>query len=192
MNSIATYQDATTAWLSSDTMLSWVTSSVYERFAGGGYMSGIKLTRGYSEPSKGKDKGDKDRDKDKDKDKSDVSSVVDQGLGLDERQQRLLKRRSAPPTTTRSDEGSSHGEPTSNEVESREMRLQRQLSSLMEGDTQTVAETEEQAQKRQEQEIQEYHTQAGETQGREVDHLILVTHGIGQQLGLRHVVPHRL
>ncbi|KAF4120994.1 DDHD protein [Geosmithia morbida] len=167
MNNIATYQDATTAWLCSDTMLSWVTSSVYERFSGGGYMSGIKLTRGYSEPTKGKEK-------DKDKEKNEATSVTD-ALGLDERQQRNLKRRSAPATTRSSvDERGDEREGNRNNPQA---TLQRQFSSFLEG--------EDEIQQRQEQEIQDYHTQAGESQGRQIDHLILVTHGIGQQLSLR-------
>lgn len=170
MNSIATYQDATTAWLSSDTMLSWVTSSMYERFAGGGYMSGVKLTRGYSEIPKGKDK-------EKGKEKEETSPAIEDALGPDERQQRLLKRRSAPPTTR-----GAAGERANEQEDDRNLpqaTLQRQLSSFLEG--------EEDLQKRQEQEIQGYHTQAGESQGRQIDHLILVTHGIGQQLSLRQV-----
>ncbi len=37
MNSVATYQDSNTAYLSSDGVLSWVTSTMYETFSGGGY-----------------------------------------------------------------------------------------------------------------------------------------------------------
>ncbi|RKF55414.1 DDHD domain-containing protein [Erysiphe neolycopersici] len=43
MNSIVTYQDSTVAWLSVDSIMSRVSSSVYERFAGGAYLGGIKL-----------------------------------------------------------------------------------------------------------------------------------------------------
>lgn len=142
-------------------------------------MSGVKLTRGYSEPTKGKDK-------DKDKEKVEIPTPASDTPGLDEQQQRLLKRRSAPPTTTSSkDERSDSGQASSTVIESREATLQKQLSSLIERDGRGSTDTEEQIRQRQEQEIQDYHTQAGEAQGREVDHLILVTHGIGQQLSLR-------
>lgn len=184
MNSLATYQDASTAWLSSDTMLSWVTSSVYERFAGGGYMSGVKLTRGFSEPAKAKDKEAKGKEKQKDEDESSTNGDIP---GLDVRQQKILNRRSAPPATRISkEEQSETNKVPKKETEGPHSRLQRQLSSLMEVDGRG-ADTEEQIQQRQEQEMQDYHAQAGETQEREVDHLILVTHGIGQQLSLRYV-----
>ncbi|KAJ6443441.1 DDHD domain-containing protein [Purpureocillium lavendulum] len=184
MNNVATYQDATTAWLSTDGIMSWVTTSVYERFAGGGYMSGVKLIRGYSEPSKSKEK-------DKDKAKDEKTQTASQGVsgipGLDERQQRILKRRSAPPTTRDSSDDVRHEkEDQSSQVQDRHATLQRQLSSLLESDGKSTAETEEQIRKREEQEIQDdYNVEAGETQGREIEHLVLVTHGIGQRLGLR-------
>jgi hypothetical protein len=138
-------------------------------------MSGVKLTRGYSEPAKGKDN---------DKEKPETSSAGDVP-GLDERQQKLLKRRSAPPTATSTEEEQSDRSQTpSGSIEDRGRTLQRQLSSLIEGDVRSSADAEEQNQQLQEQEIQGYHTQAGESQAREVDHLVLVTHGIGQQLSL--------
>ncbi|OAA54082.1 DDHD domain-containing protein [Niveomyces insectorum RCEF 264] len=202
MNHVATYQDAMTAWLSTDGMLSWVTSTMYERFSGGGYMSGVKVVRGYSEPKKPKD----------DKSKDEKRSATPTGTKLsasEEEAKRLkaLKRRSAPPSTKSStlaagvaaagtDAGSDwdsstptsigQGEPTS-EIERRGSQLQRQLSSLMSGAEARDSEAEEEdIRKREEKEIQnDYNAQNGETQGREIEHLILVTHGIGQLLGLR-------
>lgn len=185
MNNVATYQDSTTAWLSTDGIMSWVTTTVYERFAGGGYMSGVKLIRGYAEPNKGKDK-------DKDKDKQDKAQAIP---GLDERQQRILKRPSAPPTTRDPgdapsgdrQEDASHGA-----EEQRHATLQRQISSLLEGEGKSTAETEEEIRKREEQEMQNgYSVEAGEAQGRDIEHLVLVTHGIGQRLGLRYGCPGR-
>ncbi|CAI4215004.1 unnamed protein product [Parascedosporium putredinis] len=142
MNSVATFQDENTAWLSSDGILSWVTSTVYQRFAGGGYMSGVKLVRGYSEPGKAKD-GPKR-----------PSTPTDKGTlePMDEKQQKALKRKSAPPSTRA---------PNGDRLEE-EIRL------------------------RQEQEIRDdYNTEYEDTQGRDIEHLILVTHGIGQLLSLR-------
>lgn len=177
MNSAVTYHDASTAWLSSDSMLSWVTSSVYERFSGGGYMSGVKLARGYSEPSKSKEK-----------DESDLATPGQNVPGLDERQQKLLKRRSAPPATRGpSDEPNANDQTPSAEGETRQARLQRQLSSLIERDSGNVSEANEEIRKREEQEIQDdYNAQAGEKQSRDIEHLVLVTHGIGQLLSLRY------
>lgn len=180
MNSLATYQDTSTAWLSSDSMLSWVTSSVYERFAGGGYMSGVKLVRGYSEPSKSKEK---------DKGEKGTSTMTEAIPGLDERQQKILKRRSAPPTSSTNDLQSQAEPATGSDVETREVKLQRQISSLIESEGRNKAEAEEEIRRREEQEIQDdYNAQAGETQGREIEHLVLVTHGIGQLLSLRYVL----
>lgn len=179
MNSVATYQDDKTVWLSSEGMLSWVTSSVYERFSGGGYMSGVKLIRGYSEPSKSKEK-------EKEKDEAGSSAPTDSGPALDEKQQKTLKRRSAPPTIQASQEDLSQADRSPTGGNSRELGLQRQISSLMESDGRSKVETEEEIRKREEQEIQDdYNPQAGETQGREIEHLVLVTHGIGQRLSLR-------
>ena len=178
MNSIATYQDANTAWLSSDSMLSWVTSSVYERFAGGGYLSGFKLIRGYSDVAKSKDK---DRDKDREKEKQEIVTIppISQELALDEMQQKSLKRKSAPPYARASSDEQRSNSSFPVKKESQRAQLQRQLSSLIDNDVKTAPELEEH------EILDDYNIQAGETQGREIEHLILVTHGIGQLLGLR-------
>lgn len=149
-------------------------------------MSGIKLTRGFSESPQSKDKDAKAKDRGRETEEN-VSTGEDIP-GLDVRQQKILKRRSAPPSTKGSSEDhNTASEPSAKqEVEGPHSRLQRQLSSLIEGEGRG-ADTGEQMQQRQEQEMQDYHAQAGETQEREIDHLILVTHGIGQQLSLRSV-----
>jgi hypothetical protein len=55
MNSIVTYQDSTVAWLLADSIMSRVSSTVYQKFAGGGYLGGVKIVRGYSEAGKAND-----------------------------------------------------------------------------------------------------------------------------------------
>ncbi|KAK1973970.1 DDHD domain-containing protein [Colletotrichum cereale] len=173
MNSIATYQDASTAWLTSDSMLSWVTSTMYERFSGGGFMSGVKLVRGYSDVAKNK----------KDKQPSTPTDATPTSQ-LDGEQQRLLKRRSAPPSSTpfQSNDDLSRAE----EDDNRDNSLQRQISSLIEGAERNQEEQEEEIRKREEKEIEnDYNGQLGETQGRDIEHLVLVTHGVGQLLGIR-------
>ncbi|RGP78778.1 hypothetical protein FLONG3_3142 [Fusarium longipes] len=182
MNSMATYHDTSTAYLNTDSMLSWVASSMYQRFSGGSYMSGVKLVRGYAEPSKNKEK-----DAEKDKNNEDKSRFGENALTLDENQQKSLKRRSAPPSTRAShDESIQEEADNSSSRDPRQSTLQRQLSSLLESEGKTKAEKEEEIRRRQEQEIQDdYNAQAGETQGREIEHLVLVTHGIGQLLSLR-------
>ena len=77
--------------------MSRVSSTVYQKFAGGGYLGGVKIVRGYTEA------GLKPKDDDKPPSVS-TSSVarptnLPPTLQLDERQQKLVKRRSAPPSS---------------------------------------------------------------------------------------------
>jgi len=165
MNSVATYQDENTAWLSSDGILSWVTSTVYQRFAGGGYMSGVKLVRGYSEPGKAKDTAKRPQT-------PTDSSTTDM---LDEKQQKALKRKSAPPSTRA---------PLIKEPETHNTPSYQQTSGL----GRNSDKLEEEIRRRQEQEISgDYSPEHEDTQGRDIEHLVLVTHGIGQLLSLRFV-----
>lgn len=174
MNSVATFQDSTTAWLSTDTVFSWVTSSVYQRFAGGGYLSGVKLVRGYSEP--GKSKEDK-------RPTTPTTATLPQQQDT-EKNARALKRRSAPPLSRAESTVDVHEEEEAGRP-SRENQLKRQFSNYIETADDPEAQ-QEQIRKREEQEIQDdYNAQAGETQGRDIEHLVLVTHGIGQLLSLR-------
>ncbi|TVY81510.1 putative phospholipase [Lachnellula suecica] len=195
MNSVVTYQDSTVAWLSADSLMSRVSSTVYQRFAGGGYLGGIKLVRGYSEPGKAKDPVTSDKGKSSKYSfisiltpvlpvvPSTPSSVAAKptnappGLQLDERQQKLLKRRSAPPLSTASPE----------DPQTRAVRETAEVAaaSLLRGglDSETEAEV---VRKRDEAEIQnDYNDSDGENQSREIEHLILCSHGIGQRLGMR-------
>jgi hypothetical protein len=177
MNSVVTYHDSNTAWLSSEGMLSWVTSTVYERFSGGGYMGGVKVVRGYSEPKKVKDE------------KRPVTPV-DMKTPAKEGSDKLSKahkRRSAPPSGTKSDTGDpKQGVP--DDLESTRNRLTRQLSNLIEGVEDPDAE-EEAIRQREEKEISgDYNAQVDDNQGREIEHLVLVTHGIGQLLSRRYAI----
>lgn len=179
MNSVATYQDASTAWLSSDGVLSWVTSTVYERFSGGAYMSGVKVVRGYTEPKKAKEV----------QRPTTPTGTKSSTSGADDKQQKMLKRRSAPPTArsdkAAEDEFRKEKEKEQELEEPKKNLLTRQLSNLMPGGA-SSAEEEEAIRKREEEQMQEdYNARVGETQGREIEHLILITHGIGQLLSLR-------
>jgi hypothetical protein len=51
------------------------------------------------------------------------------------------------------------------------------------GDSDKLAE--EEARQQEEQEMEDARDKAGDDQGRKIDHLVLVTHGVGQRLGLR-------
>jgi len=176
MNTVATYEDANTVWLSSDGMLSWVTSTVYERFSAGAHRGGVKLVRGFSETSK-------PRDGSVIGSRPETPVEASELLKLDDKQQKQLKRRSAPPSTKASETPVATAESGENrQSKERERMLQRQLSSL----SRDPDRREEEIREREENEIQDdYSGQAGEKQGREIEHLVLVTHGIGQLLGLR-------
>ncbi|KAF8865107.1 DDHD-domain-containing protein [Acephala macrosclerotiorum] len=167
MNSIVTYQDASVAWLSADSIMSRVSSTVYQKFAGGGYLGGVKLVRGYSATTS------KVKESSGDKTPSTPTTAGIKGadvpaLQLDERQQKLLKRRSAPPSTSR---------PEVDALQESARQLTGEIDEEMEAEA---------VRKRDEKEIQnDYNDRDGEDQGREIEHLILVTHGIGQRLGMR-------
>jgi hypothetical protein len=173
MNSIVTYQDSTTAWLSGDSIMSRVSSTVYQKFAGGGYLGGVKLVRGYTEPGKAKDPLAGEKFPQPPNTAAMRPANLPPMLQLDERQQKLLKRRSAPPTTAHPDKIEPENEPS--------------LSSLSnEIDAETEAEA---VRKRDEKEIQnDYNGREGEDQGREIEHLILITHGIGEKIGRMNFV----
>ncbi len=205
MNTAVTYQNGTTAWLLSDDFLSRMSSTVYERFAGGGHLGGTKMIRGFHEPGKPFDTDELNPRKDGQfpatpdlSRKDDLDSPGRVPIGY--------KRRSAPPSTStpsakdvsapyeiqadvseaqlsRSTENSGSG-PIS---ETPRQALERQMSSMViSGDLKDAKVQEEEARKRDEEEIREdYRETTGEVQGREIEHLILVTHGIGQRLGLR-------
>lgn len=180
MNSIVTYQDSTVAFLSTDNLMSRVSSTVYQRFAGGGYLGGIKLVRGYSEPGKTKDPVPDDKGPSTPTSAAAKPTDIPSSLQLDERQQKLLKRRSAPPLST------AHPE----DPQSRALRESAQATvSLLRDGIDPEAEAEA-VRKRDEAEIQnDYNYSDSENQGREIEHLILVTHGIGQRLGMRYELP---
>ncbi|KAL2262895.1 hypothetical protein VTK26DRAFT_9100 [Humicola hyalothermophila] len=173
MNSVVTYQDSSTAWLSSDSVLSWVTSTVYERFAGGGYMGGVKLVRGYSEPKKVKEEK-----------RPSTPDTKSTSRDANEKLSKATKNRSAPPSGTGSD-ADDPKQDIADHLENTRNQLTRQLSNLMEGVEDREAE-EEAIRKRAEKEISgDYSARVDENQGRSIEHLVLVTHGIGQLLSRR-------
>lgn len=159
MNTTASYFDANTAYLNADDFMSRMSSTVYGRF---GAQTGTKVVRGYSEPITQPVKVDTTSTKEKRKSKlsSEVSSEDDKPVE------------------------------TKPEAPSRPSALERQLSSLAGlARSQTKDEHEKQeeesARVEEEQEMEDAREKDGEDQARKIDHLILVTHGIGQRLGLR-------
>ena len=171
MNSVVTYQDATVAWILTDDFLSRMSSTVYQRFAGGGHLGGVKVVRGYAEANKGKDS----------RAERDVSpGKLDPPLNNSERRSLSPK----PDDDAKADQDADTTDPDS---EPRLLQLERQMSSFISSpEPEDPAKEEEAVRKRDENEIQEDYKDAdGADQAREIEHLILVTHGIGQRLGLR-------
>ncbi|KAF1356514.1 DDHD domain-containing protein [Delphinella strobiligena] len=169
-NSVVTYQDGITAWILTDDFISRMSSNMYKRFAGGGHYAGIKVTRGYIDQTKRPEEKDGKTDqtagRTSDKNSPDASGRnADENLNVDPAAQEGGKSPS----------------------ETRRETLERQMSSLVGSVTKGDREKEEEEiRKRDEKEIQDdYRDQEGEDQNREIEHLLLVTHGIGQRLGLR-------
>ena len=157
MNTTATYYDATTAYLSSDDFMSRMSSTVYGSFGG---PIGMRVNRGYSIPS-----------------------VLPKSRDTKEKRNSKLSETA----------NASGPDPESSETKpapSRPSALERQLSSLA-GLTRSKTSDEEQKDEQEEarveeqREMEDAREKDGEDQAREIDHLVLVTHGIGQRLGLR-------
>ena len=186
MNSVVTYQDATIAWVLTDDFLSRMSSTMYERFAGGGHFAGVKMIRGYSSLSK-KGTGEKDKgspvraDGSEDKDKTEEDEKLDRP-----RQMRTRSKSDSHHDPRRSSVDIGHDQAVSpTETDKRRQGLERQISHLISAQNNGEGE-EEEIRRREEKEIQEdYQDQDATEQDREIEHLIFVTHGIGQRLGLR-------
>ncbi|KAI7683895.1 hypothetical protein KC353_g21341, partial [Hortaea werneckii] len=149
MNSVVTYQDATTAWLLTDDFMSRMSSTMYSRFAGGGHFAGVKMTRGYVNPGKKPEsKSEKAAGKSASKDQTDKPSENAESSGEEQRQ-------------------------STSEV--RRQNLTRQMSSLLEDPSREDPEKQdEEARRLDQREIEDdYRETEGDEQGREIEHLIL-------------------
>lgn len=172
MNTTATYQDATVAYLSTDDFLSRMSSTVYGRFVGYG---GSKVVRGWSDtkvadpkaPDSKSDPKTAEATSNKEKRKSAIV-LPDAGQATDKATVEVKHQNQEPGIPRRS-------------------ALERQISSLAgmpEGpDSENLAE--EEAREQEEKEMEDAREKDGDDQARQIDHLVLVTHGIGQRLGLR-------
>jgi hypothetical protein len=177
MNSVVTYQDETTAWILTDDMWARMGSTLYQRFAGGAHYAGQKYIRGYVDPERKKEAKPV---KDEAKKGTDRPATPPLAYGEDND-----KQHTSTSSETASDAGSDADLPESESSPSarRVKNLERQMSSLMTDDT---AQQEEEIRKRDEREMREdYKDQSRGEQGREIEHVLLVTHGIGQRLGMR-------
>lgn len=174
MNSVVTYQNATTAWILTDDFLSRMSSTVYQRFAGGGHFAGVKVIRGYTDLSK--------KAEEKDDDRPETSGPTSNNEE-DDAVESKVDRTSRMPRKPQKDDDEKIQSP----LEIRRKSLERHMSTLVTSfHPEDPEQQEEQIRKRDEKEIRDdYKEQTSEEQGREIEHLLLTTHGIGQRLGMR-------
>lgn len=190
MNTVAQYQDASTAWLLTDDFFSRMSSTVYQRFAGGAHLSGTKVVRGYSDLSRKRTAKDNRDTKDTKRPRTPTVSSDSRGRTSPDRSAATTQDASieheqsltSPVTQVMKEAETERPEP-----ETTVMKLERRMTSLIAAALPAdPAKQDEEAEKLAEKEISEdYRDTSGEKQDREIAHLILVTHGIGQRLGQR-------
>lgn len=163
MNSSVTYQDSTTAWLTGDDFMSRMSSTVYGRFGGWG---STKLVRGFSESGKG----------DEEKKAAESEATKDAKRALSPVERAAQRPKSAQPQ----DQDTDAAPP-----KPKRSALERQLSSLAGVPGESSEDLAEEARQQEEREMEDYREPDGKEQEREIEHLVLVTHGVGQRLGLR-------
>ncbi|KAL4733287.1 DDHD domain-containing protein [Aspergillus similis] len=169
MNSIVTYQDSTTALLTSDDFMSRVSKTVYQTL---GAVPGTRLVRGFSEIKRYNEAQDK---KSSDKKSASEPLPTDQVAPTGN----TVVRPALDPSKSNTEPQESPGTAESRPITT----LERRVSSL--AGAQDSTEFEEQARKQEEKEMEDLRETDDEDREREIDHLVLVTHGIGQRLGLR-------
>ncbi|KAL4781914.1 DDHD domain-containing protein [Aspergillus varians] len=170
MNSIVTYQDSTTALLTSDDFMSRVSTTVYQTLGG---VPGTRIVRGFSETKRYDAQDKKVTDQRPASEPWPTVPGAPTGSTATMRQPELSKFDPSP-TTLPQDTTPSETRPIT--------PLERRVSSL--AGAQDSVDLEEQARKQEEQEMEDLR-EGDEDREREIDHLVLVTHGIGQRLGLR-------
>ncbi|KAI9892242.1 MAG: hypothetical protein M1814_001701 [Vezdaea aestivalis] len=154
-STIVTYQceDWSTAWLQTDSMISRMSSTVYQRLGGGSRMGGTKVVRGYVDS------------KNKSKNRESVGSNV--SLKDEKTHEEAAEQSGLAQNTSPSDKRGS-------------METLRTLSRFNSVDI-----DEDTIQQLEEEEIKDYISPSNSDPHRPIEHLFLVTHGIGQKLGLR-------
>ncbi|KIV81812.1 hypothetical protein PV11_03966 [Exophiala sideris] len=168
MNTTVTYQDGTAvAYLTTDDFLSRMSTTVYGRFVGYG---GTKVVRGWTET---KIADPKPVEAKSDGKAAEVTSTKE-------------KRRSAKISPERAAEVSDQEKTEQQPAKPRRTMLERQISSLAGmPEAENAEDLAEETAREEEKEMEDARDQDGEDQARPIDHLVLVTHGIGQRLGLR-------
>ncbi|RPA76040.1 hypothetical protein BJ508DRAFT_242805, partial [Ascobolus immersus RN42] len=187
MSSFVVYVDANTAWLLTDDFYGKISSTVYQRITAGSHLGGYRLCRGYTEDTVPEaSKTDSNNLKVPSADSLRPKTPPEKpSLRLKSSQQDLKwKRASMPPPSTGTfpseDALDDEMDIQSPSVENARRALERKMSSfgidedgegdILEGD------------------MKEDYDNKGDgasNQAREIDHLVLVTHGIGQRLSMR-------
>ncbi|KAF3163070.1 hypothetical protein TWF788_001675 [Orbilia oligospora] len=173
LNSFVVYSDATTAWLMTDDIYGKISSTLFQRMTSGQNLGGVKLVRGWV-------------------DKAPVGKPVAPGgvasaagsrpvtptpgkPGGSKRSSMIIDpKKNASPKAPTKDEEPQTG------AQAGRIALERKMSTLLGmGD-------DDDPEKVMEDEMKEDYKNSDENENdREVEHLILVTHGIGQRLSLR-------
>lgn len=161
LNSFVVFVDANTAWLLTDDFYGKLSATVWQRITAGTHMGGVKLVRGYTELKSTEKKTDPSR----------AGTPPPGERHRDPSVDPKFRPKSAPgPRVTVEDE-----------VQPRPSRdlgraaLERKMSSYT-GDADKMLESEMR---------DDYDAEEDDDPGREIEHLILVTHGIGQRLSMR-------
>ena len=179
MNQVATYQDPSIAWVLSDDFLSRMSSAMFQRWIGG---AGTRYVRGYSEINKKKPPKDTKQPSTPPRSEPNASREAGQTSSPDYNQLSVTD-----PANDNGDPLSRQRSSHENDQESRMRSIERQMSSLVSSaDANDPTKQDEETRRREEREIQDdYRDDSGDAQDRDIEHLILVTHGIGQRLGAR-------
>ncbi|RAH49513.1 DDHD family phospholipase [Aspergillus brunneoviolaceus CBS 621.78] len=165
MSNIVTYQDASTALLTSDDFMSRVSTTVYQKL---GAVAGTKLIRGFNEAKKPTDSSKCGTPPKQTHDGLKRRTKLPGQLEVESKLLGLTELTGPDnPSLTNTTTGSATKEPC-NGADGRS----------------ELAELEEQV-RTQDQKEMEASKDPNEDRDREIDHLVLVTHGIGQRLGLR-------
>ncbi|KAL5332572.1 DDHD domain-containing protein [Aspergillus crustosus] len=172
MNSTVTYQDSTIALLTNDDFMSRVSTTVFQTLGG---VPGTRLVRGFVEPKRHNEGQEK---------KSSVQKPAGESLSSSSN---TATRSDAAKQETRSMDFESPQDQPPRVMDSSDTRpittLERRVSSL--AGAHDSVNLEEQARIQEEKEMEDSREAHDEDRERDIDHLVLVTHGIGQRLGLR-------
>lgn len=182
MNNVVTYEDATTAYLATDDFMSRMSSTVYQTF--GSRFSGTKVIRGYSEAKPKAKEAAPHEDAKSSEVAAHTTADTPSKPETESENENVNVNESAD--KTEHDKTTTPGEFASDPktLKAGSTNMLEQSFSLMNPPANT-AEAQEAANQHHQWEMEDIRERKGDEQGREIDHLILVSHGIGQRLGIR-------